>query len=185
MEDVVEKLAEKLNTLSIHLQSNRYVVNGLYNQAKQLREKALNQEVLENELSKVPHDPAEYETKYLELQRENQVLNHLIKEYDSAMHIIMSKYRAKTDSFHREKQELQLQFDKALDQEKIYNENLTLENLNLRHQLHSSFEVIRTALNNDEDDLVASELVRVQKENETLRELLAISQNPDSVTKLP
>ncbi|TPX71513.1 hypothetical protein SpCBS45565_g01042 [Spizellomyces sp. 'palustris'] len=121
-----------------------------------------------------PFPFAEYDTRYAELQKENQLLNQLIKQYESTLEIVMSKFRSQAQSIQKEKRELQLKLERTLEEERAINTTLRTENTTLQEQLDSCIRVIREAVSMDEVDMdmVVSGMA---KENETLRQMLQIS----------
>ncbi|KNC97919.1 uncharacterized protein SPPG_06909 [Spizellomyces punctatus DAOM BR117] len=121
-----------------------------------------------------PFPFAEYDTRYAELQKENQLLNQLIKQYESTLEIVMSKFRSQAQSIQKEKRELQLKLERTLEEERAINTTLRTENKTLQEQLDSCMRVIREAVSVDEVDMdmVVSGMA---KENETLRQMLQIS----------
>ncbi|KAJ3275221.1 hypothetical protein HDV01_000946 [Terramyces sp. JEL0728] len=117
--------------------------------------------------------------KYKQLQKENntytryepQVLNHLLKQYESTLDIIMKKFRLQTILIQKEKQSFKKDFILKLEKEQQENEELRQENKELKEKLLNFVSITRELLK--EDDETESLVVKLQTENETLRKILS------------
>ncbi|TPX45470.1 hypothetical protein SeLEV6574_g03846 [Synchytrium endobioticum] len=99
------------------------------------------------------HQQQEQNVKYLDLQKEVQVLNQIIKQYESTLDIVMGKLRAQAVTAQREKMELQVKLQKALDDERAISQSLRTENAILQSRLDDAFRAIREALGAASEDL--------------------------------
>ncbi|KAJ3322572.1 hypothetical protein HDV06_002949 [Boothiomyces sp. JEL0866] len=109
--------------------------------------------------------------KYKQLQKENTVLNHLLKQYESTLDIIMKKFRLQTILIQKEKQSFKKDFLLKLEKEQMENEELRQENKELKEKLLNFVSITRELLK--EDDETESLVVKLQTENETLRKILS------------
>ncbi|KAJ3255047.1 hypothetical protein HK103_006667 [Boothiomyces macroporosus] len=109
--------------------------------------------------------------KYKQLQKENNVLNHLLKQYESTLDIIMKKFRLQTILIQKEKQSFKKDFILKLEKEQFENEELRQENKELKEKLLNFVSITRELLK--EDDETESLVVKLQTENETLRKILS------------
>ncbi|OAJ44899.1 hypothetical protein BDEG_28082 [Batrachochytrium dendrobatidis JEL423] len=135
----------------------------------------LQEKAVELQEAFVTYTPNEERIRFRDLQRENQVLSQLVKQYESTLEIIMSKFRSQTHLIQQERQELRDNTDRILDQERTENELLREENTRLTEHLGKCIQVMREASSaNDEAD-VAMLVAGLAKENETLRAMLIAS----------
>ncbi|KAJ3055225.1 hypothetical protein HK097_011108 [Rhizophlyctis rosea] len=168
--------SDKLDLLTEQWQENRDLIRALQEQAKALRN-----EIITNDTTggppreRGPIDFAEFDTKYAELQKENQLLNQTIKQYETTLEIIMAKFRAQTQTIQKEKHDLQLQLESVLEEERQSNAILRKENTFLQERLDESLQVMRQAVRSDEDSNVEGFFTSLTQENESLREILKIS----------
>ncbi|KAJ3158483.1 hypothetical protein HDU86_002708 [Geranomyces michiganensis] len=118
-----------------------------------------------------PQQP--YETRYVELQKENQLLNQLIKQYESTLEVVMGKFRSQAQAIQKEKHDLQLKLERSLHDERQTISQLRGENTALQTQLGTCLNVMRQAVAVDDDnvDVLLAGLVR---ENEGLREMMGV-----------
>ncbi|ORX79810.1 hypothetical protein BCR32DRAFT_294200 [Anaeromyces robustus] len=119
--------------------------------------------------------------KYIDLSKENQMLNQVVKDYESTLDIIMNKYRLQTKSMQSEKQNLQLKLENDIFREKSNVQKLMNENKELQEKLNRSINVMREALSASEEsendnDLLIQSLIN---ENNGLKSMLQISQMND------
>ncbi|KAL7751694.1 hypothetical protein RI367_002693 [Sorochytrium milnesiophthora] len=105
-----------------------------------------------------------------DLQRENMILQQTIKEYESTLEVIMSKYRAQVTSeqseMKREAQEIQREHQVRLMEVEDNAMAVMLENSELREQLSRAEAVIRTALQVGEEE--EQDMIRGAGEMEAL-----------------
>ncbi|KAJ3117716.1 hypothetical protein HDU96_005846 [Phlyctochytrium bullatum] len=87
---------------------------------------------------------------YVELLKENRVLNQLIRQYEATLEVVMSKFRAQTSLIQREKKVLQDEWHANLLAARAENDSLRKENILLSEQLEESMKAIRQALQADE-----------------------------------
>ncbi|KAJ3279331.1 hypothetical protein HK104_001555 [Borealophlyctis nickersoniae] len=170
--------ADKLSLLSTRLESNRDLIQSLQAQASALREQLLDGQPSSGGGSgrdRGSVDFADYDTRFAELQKENQLLNQTIKQYESTLEIVMSKFRAQTQTIQRERHEVQRQLERVLEDERQTNRALREENLVLQERLDTSLRVMREAVRVDEETDVNSLITSLASENENLRQLLTLS----------
>ncbi|KAI8813585.1 hypothetical protein BJ742DRAFT_672528, partial [Cladochytrium replicatum] len=115
--------------------------------------------------------------RFSELHKENQLLNQLIKQYESTLEVVMGKFRAQTQNIARDKQELHAQLERAVEEERFEKDQLRLQNLILQEQVDSCFRIIREAVRADEEEeeKAGAFVSSMMNENETLRTMLKIS----------
>ncbi|KAJ3037170.1 hypothetical protein HDV00_001981 [Rhizophlyctis rosea] len=171
--------AYKLNVLEDTWQNNRNLLRAIQEQVKALQADILDRpagEEAPRERGIV--DFTEFDTKYAELQKENQLLNQTIKQYETTLEIIMAKFRTQAQTIQKEKHDLQLQLERVLEEERQSNEALRQENCSLQEQLSTSLQVMRQAVQADEESNAENMFASLAKENENLRQLLSISSVP-------
>ncbi|ORX51407.1 hypothetical protein BCR36DRAFT_411873 [Piromyces finnis] len=116
--------------------------------------------------------------KYIDLSKENQMLNQVVKDYESTLDIIMNKYRLQSKTMQSEKQNLQLKFEIEISKEKSYVQNLLKENKELQEKLDRCIFVMREALsaseeNDNDNEFLIQSLIN---ENNGLKNILEINQ---------
>ncbi|KAJ3196155.1 hypothetical protein HK101_009895 [Irineochytrium annulatum] len=106
-----------------------------------------NREIIAELKAKIQVLRVDADTKYSELLKENRLLNQLIKQYESTLEVIMAKFRVQTA--------LQIEWSRNLDQERQENSRLRLENVRLSERLDESVNVIRMAIEADDETELA------------------------------
>ncbi|KXS19895.1 hypothetical protein M427DRAFT_52731 [Gonapodya prolifera JEL478] len=111
-----------------------------------------------------------------DLVRENQALNQVLRDYESALEMVMGKFRSQANSVQREKRELEIKANALLQEERQKSYVLSEENALLRQRLNQAMVVMREALeadeNEDEQNVRVSALL---EENQGLRRMLGIA----------
>ncbi|KAI8838888.1 hypothetical protein BJ741DRAFT_600882 [Chytriomyces cf. hyalinus JEL632] len=146
-------LVERITTLSNLLHQNQQQVLHLQDSTAVLKVQleAAREQALENEATGC----SDTGSRIIELQRENKILNNLIKQYEASIEAIMIKFRLQTDLVQKRKHSMQREADAELAKEKAVNDELRRENILLAAKLNESVNVIRLALvahDNDDDD---------------------------------
>ncbi|KAI8585479.1 hypothetical protein BDZ88DRAFT_432654 [Geranomyces variabilis] len=114
-----------------------------------------------------------YDTRYMELQKENQMLNQHIKQCEGTLEVVMSKFRSQAQAFQKEKHDFQLKLERSLRDERQTILQLRGENAALQTQLGTCLSVMRQAVAAD-DDNVDVLLAGLMRENEGLREMMGV-----------
>ncbi|KAJ3178454.1 hypothetical protein HDU87_003528 [Geranomyces variabilis] len=114
-----------------------------------------------------------YDTRYMELQKENQMLNQHIKQCEGTLEVVMSKFRSQAQAFQKEKHDFQLKLERSLRDERQTILQLRGENAALQTQLGTCLSVMRQAVAAD-DDNVDVLLAGLMRENEGLREMMGM-----------
>ncbi|KAJ3073783.1 hypothetical protein HDU98_000703 [Podochytrium sp. JEL0797] len=153
-------LVDRISTLSQVLQHNQAQLAGLQDVTAglKLQLETARAQALEAEAS----GSSDATVRARELQRETRILNHLIKQYEATIEVIMAKFRLQTDLIQKQKQTLQQEFDVKLAEERAANEALRQENIQLQMRLQESVDVIRRALDAHEEE-ESAELNEVAK----------------------
>ncbi|KAI8907015.1 hypothetical protein DFJ77DRAFT_514149 [Powellomyces hirtus] len=126
----------------------------------------------------------QYDTRYVELQKENQLLNQLIKQYESTLEVVMGKFRTQAQMIQKEKHDLQLKLEHALREERATILQLRGENTALQTHLGTCLNVMRDAVAVDDTNLDML-LTGLVKENEGLRNMLGLGGITDSNSQSP
>ncbi|KAI9092669.1 hypothetical protein DFS34DRAFT_632722 [Phlyctochytrium arcticum] len=161
-----DEIVERLEKISEKWQDNRLLVKELSARVSALQ--------IPRPVEVPQITAAEYDSRYGDIQRENQLLNQTIKQYETTLEILMTKFRSQAHSIQKEKHDLQLKLEHTLQEERVNNTSLKNENTILQEQLSNCLRVMREALNAD-DVNVDVVLGGMAKENETLRQMLHIS----------
>ncbi|KAG4106293.1 hypothetical protein H8356DRAFT_1025615 [Neocallimastix lanati (nom. inval.)] len=119
--------------------------------------------------------------KYIDLSKENQILNQVVKDYESTLDIIMNKYRLQTKTMQSEKQNLQVQLENDIFKEKKHVQDLMKENKELQEKFNRCISVIREALlvseeSDNDNELLIQSLIN---ENNGLKDMLQINKMND------
>lgn len=147
----MEGLERKIKTLVAILQSNQDAISTLRAESQSLKEQIEASRSNPDAIYLYDLPPGDDATKVLELVKENRTMNQLLKQYESTLEIIMSKFRAQTSAIYAEKQSILDEAGRLLEQERTENRKLREENLRLTEQLDESTEVIRRALHSMDD----------------------------------
>ncbi|ORZ33758.1 hypothetical protein BCR44DRAFT_42965 [Catenaria anguillulae PL171] len=110
------------------------------------------------------------------LKKDNAALMSTLKEYESTLELIMTKFRSYALSTQNEKKLLSQDHAKQLDQERLQAQSYALTNVQLAQQLERAHAAIRASLqaSAEDDELVLQELAATQAEAKTLREVVAV-----------
>ncbi|KAJ3342266.1 hypothetical protein HDU93_002739 [Gonapodya sp. JEL0774] len=111
-----------------------------------------------------------------DLVRENQALNQVLRDYESALEMIMVKFRAQANSAQREKRDVEIRAGALLQEERQKSFILSEENAALRQRLNQAMAVMRDALAAEESsDENTVRITALLEENLGLRRMLGIA----------
>jgi len=182
MVSTVEQKVEYLNKL---IDSNNETTKNMKDNLERLENIITNRIATTASLSPSIGDVGptqDIDEKYIDLSKENQMLNQVVKDYESTLDIIMNKYRLQTKTMQSEKQNLQLKLENDIFKEKSNVQKLMNENKELQEKLNRCISVMREALaaseevDNDNELLIQSLI----NENNGLKSILQISQMNDT-----
>ncbi|KAH6583685.1 hypothetical protein BASA60_001330 [Batrachochytrium salamandrivorans] len=156
-------LNRKLLHLSTQWQDNLAEINRLRNKADELQE------------AFTSFKPNEERIRFRRLQKENQVLSQLVKQYESTLEVIMGKFRTQTNLIQQERMALRADAEKMLHDERNENAMLRIENTRLAEHLDQCAHVMREVSSSNDEADVAMLVAGLAKENETLRSMLIAS----------
>ncbi|KAH6576614.1 hypothetical protein BASA62_001308 [Batrachochytrium salamandrivorans] len=148
-------LNRKLLHLSTQWQDNLAEINRLRNKADELQE------------AFTSFKPNEERIRFRRLQKENQVLSQLVKQYESTLEVIMGKFRTQTNLIQQERMALRADAEKMLHDER--------KNTRLAEHLDQCAHVMREVSSSNDEADVAMLVAGLAKENETLRSMLIAS----------
>ncbi|KAI8822213.1 uncharacterized protein EV422DRAFT_619343 [Fimicolochytrium jonesii] len=117
----------------------------------------------------------DFDTRYLELQKENQILNQIIKQYETTLEVVMGKFRSQAQSIQKDKHEQKIRMERSLKDERGTITHLRAENATLRSHLGTCLNVMRQAVAAADDTDTDALLAGLSKENQGLREMLGFS----------
>eukprot|EP00842_Homolaphlyctis_polyrhiza_P004535 jgi/Hompol1/5082/HPOL_004161-RA len=159
----IADITKKLALVSAQWRSNLTELHALQEKAVELQ-KAFDEQSLDED-----------QVKFKELLKESQVLAQLVKQYESTLEVVMSKFRAQTNLAQRERQETRKDIERMLEEERKENALLRMENTRLADYLSRSVQVMRQAISIDDESDVSRLVSGLAKENETLRTMLIAS----------
>ncbi|KAJ3177969.1 hypothetical protein HDU85_005686 [Gaertneriomyces sp. JEL0708] len=178
-------MISKLDTLSSTLTTNRALIQDLLSRAQNLLSGKgplpptrpaitipINQKARGKDGREADGHEKDKDARYAELQKENQILNQTIKQYETTLEILMVKFRQQAQQIHNSTISSHTQLRSILDTERSLNASLREENTRLQEQLDDCIRVMRESLNADDDDM-QSVLAGVVEENRVLKQALA------------
>ncbi|KAJ3282713.1 hypothetical protein HDU79_009703 [Rhizoclosmatium sp. JEL0117] len=137
-------LIERISTLSQLLLNNQQQLAGIQEVTAGLKQQL--ETAKQHNIEAEANGSSDAATRVIELQRETRILNHLIKQYEATIEVIMTKFRLQTDLIQKQKQSMQIEADRKLAAEQAANEELRQENIRLQAKLQESIQVMRLAL---------------------------------------
>ncbi|CAG8444144.1 14351_t:CDS:2 [Ambispora leptoticha] len=113
-----------------------------------------------------------------QLNEENASLSSLVKEYETTLQVMMSKFRVQAHEIQQSKLQMQREYESLLEEERKKNAQISLENMQLHSHLSAIGNLVRQAydVQTDLDTEILLESLCI--ENLGLREMLGI--DPDN-----
>ena len=106
-----------------------------------------------------------------DLQKENHILNHLIKQYEATLDVVMAKFRTQTQHMQLDSYDAQREVMQMLDAERVENSLLRADNVRLAEQLTLCVQMVREAvslMDTDSADTVKL-ITHLSNQNEILK----------------
>ncbi|CEP19628.1 hypothetical protein [Parasitella parasitica] len=203
-EEIIQKIYKLTNELASQQQSNQDMASTLNGQLTHLKTKAAVQtssdgkqeviipnpllpeqrdqvvEDLKNRLEKALSDQQVVIEKNQQLEKEVNELQGLVKEYESGLETITSKFRTHANATTEGQIRLRREYEALLNAEKGTTAALFIENTMLQTQLRQLSKSLRDVYKYESIDVHEQQISQLKKENQGLLELLKISQLPDS-----
>ncbi|CAG8563837.1 2017_t:CDS:10 [Ambispora gerdemannii] len=112
-----------------------------------------------------------------QLNEENASLSSLVKEYETTLQVMMSKFRLQAHEIQQSKLQMQREYESLLEKERRKNAQISLENVQLHLHLTAVGNLVRQAydVQTDLDTEILLESLCI--ENLGLREMLGIDPN--------
>ncbi|KAG2218015.1 hypothetical protein INT45_010812 [Circinella minor] len=111
-----------------------------------------------------------------QLEQDCNDLRALVQEYENNLSNIADKLRTHTTSVTEGQIRLRKEYEALLDAEKETTAELMIENMTLRQHLHQIASMLREVYESPEGDEHVSQIAQLSIENQSLREMLQISQ---------
>ncbi|ORY44392.1 hypothetical protein BCR33DRAFT_785076 [Rhizoclosmatium globosum] len=142
-------LIERISTLSQLLLNNQQQLAGIQEVTAGLKQQL--ETAKQHNIEAEANGSSDAATRVIELQRETRILNHLIKQYEATIEVIMTKFRLQTvrggvGPNSKAKAKYADEADRKLAAEQAANEELRQENIRLQAKLQESIQVMRLAL---------------------------------------
>ncbi|XP_041365974.1 FGFR1 oncogene partner 2 homolog [Gigantopelta aegis] len=187
----VEKLLNDANTLITRLKDDDFTAERLIGSMQALNNridamKQYQDDITElNEIAK--HRPrstlvlglAQENRQIRELQQENRELKMSLEEHQSAMELIMKKYREQIGDLINSNQ-----VEKLISQQRDDSKD---EVLRLLGKIDEMASVMQSAVKVDDQQIIRDQeqIRQLQLENQTLREILQVSSGPNNTGSMP
>ncbi|KAG2207315.1 hypothetical protein INT46_004776 [Mucor plumbeus] len=212
-EEIIQKIYKLTNELAAQQQSNQDLASTLNSQLADLKTKAAaksssdeDQDVLiphpllpeqrdqvledlQNRLEKALSDQHSTLLTNQNLEKEVNELQGLVKEYESGLETITSKFRTHANATTEGQIRLRREYEALLNAEKVdlsvekgTTAALFVENTMLQTQLRQLSKSLRDVYKHESIDIHDQQISQLKKENQDLLELLKISQLPDIET---
>ena len=204
-EEIIQKIYKLTNELAAQQQSNQDLASTLNSQLADLKTKAAaksssdDQDVLiphpllpeqrdqvledlQNRLEKALSDQHSTLLTNQNLEKEVNELQGLVKEYESGLETITSKFRTHANATTEGQIRLRREYEALLNAEKGTTAALFVENTMLQTQLRQLSKSLRDVYKHESIDIHDQQISQLKKENQDLLELLKISQLPDIET---
>ncbi|KAI8639257.1 hypothetical protein BD408DRAFT_453201 [Parasitella parasitica] len=212
-EEIIQKIYKLTNELVSQQQSNQDLASTLNGQLADLKPDKTNRnlliiyfidlevlipnpllpeqrdqvlEDLKNRLERALSDQQAALQKNQHLEKEVNELQGLVKEYESGIEMITSKFRTHANATTEGQIRLRREYEALLNAEKGTTAALFIENTMLQTQLRQLSKSLRDVYKHESIDVHEQQISQLKKENQDLLELLKISRLPDSEdTKSP
>ncbi|CAO0798773.1 unnamed protein product [Mucor circinelloides] len=202
-EEIIQKIYKLTNELASQQQSNQDLASTLNGQLTDLKTKAAaaksstdDQEVLipnpllpeqrdqvledlKSRLEKALLDQQTTLRENQQLEKEVNELQGLVREYETGLESITSKFRTHANATTEGQLRLRREYEALLNAEKGTTAALFIENTMLQTQLRQLSKSLRDVYKHESVDVHEQQISQLKKENQDLLELLKISQLPD------
>ncbi|KAI9203796.1 uncharacterized protein BJ171DRAFT_507995 [Polychytrium aggregatum] len=172
---VAQRLSQLTAQLSDRLSKAEETIIQLHSVTSSLKEQVKTFKPKAPAAQAVPDSPLD------QVRSENMVLKQTVKQYEQAIELIMTQFRKQTAFVVAEKAAVREQVQAMLDEMQTEIHTLQSEKALLEADLCRAHTAIREALSQDCDLDMAAASQALLRENEALRELLALKQPEQSV----
>eukprot|EP00761_Pharyngomonas_kirbyi_P001720 gb/GECH01001724.1/.p1 GENE.gb/GECH01001724.1/~~gb/GECH01001724.1/.p1 ORF type:complete len:218 (+),score=96.07 gb/GECH01001724.1/:1-654(+) len=179
----LESFEDNFNTLQQRLQDTQSTISNIKERAQRLKkefaEKKQEEEKKQISSTKPSNQTEENESDVnvssvaMWMDEQNKLLQQTIDEYETAMSIIIQNSHSKLE---KQKEEFELKesvLKDKLDEEKIYNSDISRENVILKEKLQEMASVMRRVASERDDEVAEYEFTisKILRENDALREM--------------